>query len=200
MAQVPTREEIYAEVDRLFRQDFPDAPARLSNRREDEWYRDTWLAIRDKVLYSLTDHVFYEHAPDAPYPLDPNSDSDDDKRYVREWIEIRDRIMDNAPFPPVGDVDDLIDMSDVRQGIEQSLKDVLEETSADLHDEIRSVAATAPDKIYDAFLMGDLAYGGTWRSDPVPLVGPEGAWRLYVEAWWDSTQDYALLGRLKLYE
>lgn len=202
MANIPTREELYAEVDRLFRQDFPDAPDQLSrNRPEDEWYRDAWLAIRDKVLYSITDEVFFDGAPGAPYPLDP--DNPDHDSYVREWIDIRDAIMNNAPLPPVGDIDDpahVVDMHFVRQGIEESMARLLDTMPPDVHDEIRRVADSAPDQIYDAFLLGEVPTAGQWFSEPVLLVIPEGSWRLYVSASWDEALDQMLKGELVVYE
>jgi hypothetical protein len=200
MGQVPTREQLYEEVDRLFRQEFPDAPAVLSRGPADEWYRDAWLGIRDNVLNTLTDEIFFDGAPGAPYPLDPDNDAHD--TYVKEWIEIRNMVLDNAPMLPIGDIDDdkhFVDMYYVRAGIEDSLQDVLAEAPESIHAEIRTHGATADAKVYDAFLVGDISTGATWWSEPIVWNFPEGTWRLYIAAWWEESNDQSLHARLALY-
>jgi hypothetical protein len=200
---VPSREELYAEVDRLFRAEFPDAPAQLSRSRPDhEWYRDAWIAMRDTVLNSVIDEIFFDGAPGAPYPLDP--DNRDHQTYIDEWREIRRKVMNNEPLPPIGDIDDddrVVDMAWVRTGIEESLAEILPEVPEEFHEQIRAFGDTAPDKVYDAFLLKEISTSSDWHSEPLTVYRDDGpGFRVYIAAWWDPALDLALNGKLVIYQ
>jgi hypothetical protein len=68
---IPTREELHAEVDARFRSEFPDAPARLSRDAATSRRCDRWLAICDEVLMAQANRVYWEMCPDAALKIPP---------------------------------------------------------------------------------------------------------------------------------
>jgi hypothetical protein len=92
---VPTRTELHAEVDRLFREQHPDAPAKLDPKDPDQSdLVHAWLAIRDKVANEWTNKVFFEHFP-AAGKLDPTDPGD--QQLIDYWLDIRNLIRDGTP-------------------------------------------------------------------------------------------------------
>ncbi len=189
MAEVPTREEIYAQVDERFRASVPDAPAKLSGTKpEHEWYRQQWLEIRDQAVNDWTDSLYWARYPDGPEKIDP--ENPDHNRYVNGWIEIRDAIMSNSPLPPVDDEDLVVDMSPARWGIQQSLHEILAEVPSELHNDVRAFGDEAVDLIYEAYHLSvvgrsrDSAWSSDWHD--LPRRPNEALWRLRVVAWWDE--------------
>jgi hypothetical protein len=86
---IPTREELNAAVEHHFRHLYPDAPLKLSRSgSHDEAYRNAWLEIRDALLDSEVNRIYWERFPDGPLKLDP--ENPDHNPYVNGWLEIRD--------------------------------------------------------------------------------------------------------------
>jgi hypothetical protein len=90
---VPTRTELLAETERLFREQQPDAPQQLDPKdpKQTEFVK-AWLAIRDDVVNEWTNKVFFERFPNAG-KLDPNDPGDD--QLIAYWRDIRDQIRDD---------------------------------------------------------------------------------------------------------
>jgi hypothetical protein len=95
---LPTREQIYDEVDATFfdlrhpdrprvRLD-PDDPAQAQLIEE-------WNEIYRDHLNNWVDHIFRKFFPHAPERLDPNNP--DDANLIEYWIDIRDTIRDGTP-------------------------------------------------------------------------------------------------------
>jgi hypothetical protein len=84
---IPTQAQLYEEVDRRFAAEHPDAPQRLdpNDPNQHQWVQD-WLHLRDKTLNEWTDHVFFEHFPNAGQ-LDPNNPDHAD--LIKYWNDIR---------------------------------------------------------------------------------------------------------------
>lgn len=94
-ATLPTRPQLNAEVDRMFREFFPDAPKRLDptdSKQAD--LVDTWLGVRDGILDQWTDRVFFSFFPNAPRKLDPSKS--DDAQLIEFWGDIRHQIRDGV--------------------------------------------------------------------------------------------------------
>jgi hypothetical protein len=115
VTQIPSRDELYGEVDKLFREKHPSAPARLSrtSATHAEWRRD-WLEMRDVLLNAVVDRIYWQRHPQAPLQIDPNDPEHD--AYRQYWLDIRGAIMGNAPEPEDRDGDGLadVDVSGVR--------------------------------------------------------------------------------------
>ena len=93
---LPTPRQLNAEVDRRFREFFPDAPKRLDpNDPKQAKLVDTWLGLRDAILNEWTDRVFFSFFPHAPKRLDPNRS--DDAPLIDFWTDIRRQIRDGPP-------------------------------------------------------------------------------------------------------
>jgi len=91
---VPTRTELHAEVDRLFREQHPAAPEKLDPDDQDQSSLvQAWLEIRDTVVNEWTNKVFFEHFPDAG-KLDPQDPGD--QQLIDYWLDIRNQIRDAA--------------------------------------------------------------------------------------------------------
>jgi hypothetical protein len=91
---VPTRTELHAEVDRLFREQHPDAPKKLDPDDPGQASLvEAWLEIRDTVVNEWTNKVFYEHFP-AAGKLDPNDPGDE--QLIGYWLDIRNQFRDDA--------------------------------------------------------------------------------------------------------
>lgn len=92
---LPTRDQLNDEVDRLFAQQFPDAPTRLDpDDPEHSSWIDAWLVIRDELLNDWVDEAFAGYFPDAGR-LDP--DDPDHAQLIDYWKDIRDQIRDGGP-------------------------------------------------------------------------------------------------------
>lgn len=86
-ATLPTRPQLNAEVDRIFREFFPNAPKRLDpNDPTQADLVDTWLGIRDGILDQWTDIIFFSFFPNAPKKLDPSKP--DDAQLIEFWGDI----------------------------------------------------------------------------------------------------------------
>ena len=93
---LPTRQQLNAEVDLMFREFFPDAPKQLNpNDPKQADLVDTWLGVRDGILNQWTDKVFFSFFPNAPKRLDPNNT--DDAQLIEFWGDIRHQIRDGPP-------------------------------------------------------------------------------------------------------
>jgi hypothetical protein len=94
---IPTREEMLAAVEEVFRGQHPGAPEHLDADDPDQAdLRAAWIDIRDDIVNRWTDDAFFELFPGAPRRLDPNDPSH--SLYVDYWLDIRDRIRDgDAP-------------------------------------------------------------------------------------------------------
>jgi hypothetical protein len=88
---LPTRDQLNAEVDRQFREQYPQAPERLDPDQA-AWV-NAWLGIRDQVLNAWTDEVLFRFFPDAGQ-LDPNNPND--AQLIEYWTDIRDQIRDGV--------------------------------------------------------------------------------------------------------
>jgi hypothetical protein len=93
---LPTMQQLDAEVDRVFREFFPDAPKHLDpdDPKQTELV-DTWFGIRDGILDEWTDQVFFSFFPRAPRKLDPNNP--DDAQLIDFWTDMRRQIRDGVP-------------------------------------------------------------------------------------------------------
>ncbi len=95
MTTIPTQAQLHEEVDRVFRDQYPDAPERLDPDDPDQAdLVRAWLEIRDEIVNRWTDEVYYEAYPDGPAPIDPQDPSH--SPYVEYWLDIRDQIRDDA--------------------------------------------------------------------------------------------------------
>jgi hypothetical protein len=93
---LPTRQQLNAEVDRMFREFFPDAPKQLDpNDPKQADLVETWLGVRDAILDQWTDRVFFSFFPNAPKKLDPNRP--EDAQLIDFWTDIRQQIRDGMP-------------------------------------------------------------------------------------------------------
>lgn len=96
MTTIPTQAQLHEEVDRVFRDQYPDAPERLDPDDPDQAdLVRAWLEIRDEIVNRWTDDVYHEAYPDGPSPIDPQDQSQ--SPYVDYWLDIRDQIRDDAP-------------------------------------------------------------------------------------------------------
>jgi len=92
---LPTRDQLNAEVDRLFFIDHPDAPQRLDpDDPSQASLVQAWIEIRDRILNDWTDSVFYEFFPHAGR-LDPNNS--DDAQLIEYWRDIQHQICNGPP-------------------------------------------------------------------------------------------------------
>ena len=92
---LPTRDQLNAEVDRLFFIDHPDAPQRLDpDDPSQASLVQAWIEIRDRILADWTDSVFYEFFPHAGR-LDPNNS--DDAQLIEYWKDIQHQICNGPP-------------------------------------------------------------------------------------------------------
>lgn len=105
---IPSQAELYAEVDRQFKAEHPEAPDRLDpNDANQQAWVHRWLELRDHLLNEWTDHVFFEHFPHAGR-LDPANPADAD--LIEYWKDIHHQISSGetgrwnwsaAPAPPL---------------------------------------------------------------------------------------------------
>lgn len=92
---IPTRRQLNNEVDRQFRERYPDAPDSLDrNNPRHARFITAWLELRDDVLNEWTDNVFHEFFP-AVGSLDRNDPSQ--AEFIDYWTDIRHQILEDAP-------------------------------------------------------------------------------------------------------
>jgi hypothetical protein len=164
MADLPTREELYAKVDAQYHEHFPEAPYKLdATSAEHETWRQYWLEIRDATLNEEVNRVYWERYPDGPLKIDP--DDPDHKQYVDGWLEIRDAIMDSAPLPPIEDADEPVGddsaRDQIRTGIYQSAGTLIDFAPDEFRVAIEANAAAAVEIVVAAESEGKLPVGGT---------------------------------------
>jgi hypothetical protein len=88
---LPTQAELYAETDRQFAAQHPEAPQRLDPDDPAQASLVTaWLAIRDELLNAWTDQAFYEFFPSAGR-LDPANP--EDSTLIEYWRDIQQQIV-----------------------------------------------------------------------------------------------------------
>ena len=196
MGDFPTPGDLNAEVNRVYRERLPTAPARLSrNAPEHEWLRQQWLDIRDEVLNNWVNGLYWERFPDGPMTLDP--ENPDHNYYVNGWIEIRDAIMDNSPLPPDhddgGDNPDPPDwMSQVSYDIHKALEDNWHEVPQELQGDVRLFASDGVELVRSAWEAGlithEHSYDGGWQSEKLLLFteGHELWLGAVISAWWEN--------------
>jgi len=183
---VPTREELYAKVNEVYWERFPDAPRRLSRSDDDAAWRDVWLQFRDLMLNSETNRVYWELFPNAPEKLDP--DNPDDNVYVNAWLEIRDAIISNSPLPPgdddgYPDEDHDIDMSYARRGLYRGLDRALEIVDPDHHQEVREYFDAAFEEIRERALNGEIPEDpDVWSARSITVPTAEGGYPHEIQA------------------
>jgi hypothetical protein len=87
---IPTREQLYEEVDRRFAAAHPSAPQRLDpdDPNQSEWVQQ-WMHIRAQTSNEWTDWVFKEHFPYAG-TLDPSNPDHSD--LIAYWKDIHHQI------------------------------------------------------------------------------------------------------------
>ena len=87
---IPTKAQLFEEVDRRFAADHPDAPQRLDpdDPNQQQWVQD-WVQIREQILNEWTDYVFFEFFPDG-HTLDPSNP--DDAVLIEYWKDIQHQI------------------------------------------------------------------------------------------------------------
>jgi hypothetical protein len=118
---IPTKEQLYEEVDRRFAAEHPDAPQRLDpdDPNQHQWVQQ-WLHIRDQTSNEWTDYVFHEYFPYAG-TLDPSNSGDAD--LIAYWKDIHHQIStgeaghwpwDSAPPAPLSVT--LVEADPVRRG------------------------------------------------------------------------------------
>ena len=105
---IPSQADLYAEVDRRFKNEHPEAPDRLDpNDANQQAFVHRWLEWRDYVLNEWTDQVFFEYFPHAG-KLDPANPADAD--LIEYWKDIQHQINSGesgrwnwtaAPTPPL---------------------------------------------------------------------------------------------------
>lgn len=162
----PTREQIYAEVDEMFRREHPMALPLTRDGKDDEPLRREWLSMRDWVLNEHVNRVYWEMYPDAPVKIDPDNPAHD--QYERGWIEIRDRIMSLAPQPPINDGE--IDLSHVRSSALEHLEIVLYQIRPELHSDLRATIETFVMRYAEHVQDGG---NDSWESDVVEIPSNE---------------------------
>jgi hypothetical protein len=93
---LPSRQQLNAEVDRVFREFFPNSPRQLDpDDPKQADLVDSWLGVRDGILDEWTDRVFFSFFPKAPRRLDPNNP--DDAQLIDFWTDMRQQIRDGVP-------------------------------------------------------------------------------------------------------
>jgi hypothetical protein len=159
---IPTRDELFAEVDRTFRDWYPDAPRKLSRSgSHDAAYREAWLRIRDQTLESEVNRIYWERFPDGPMQIDP--ENPDHNHYVNGWLEIRDAIMSNTPLAPDDDDEDHdFVMSYVRADLNVILLAWLPATDPEHHQRLTEFCDVVFYDIRDAVTEGSIPLHETW--------------------------------------
>lgn len=180
---IPTREELNAAVEQHFRHLYPDAPLKLSRSgSHDEAYRNAWLEIRDALLDSEVNRIYWERFPDGPLKLDP--ENPDHNPYVNGWLEIRDAIMSSNPLPP--DDDDErhdIDTSYARADLNRVLARLLPDIDPDHHQELTEYFDGAFDEIREAALYGSIPLvPEVWWVKPITVPTADGNYPHEVQA------------------
>lgn len=194
MGDFPTRDDLYAEVNNVYRERLPTAPVRLSRAApEHEWLRQQWLDMRDEVLNQWVNGLYWERYPDGPMTLDPENPDHND--YVNGWIEIRDAIMDNSPLPPDdddnGDNPDPPDwMSHVSYDIHKALEEHWDEVPPELQADVRLFASDGVEIVRKAWEAGlithERSYDDGWESEPLILFTEELWLMAKISAWWED--------------
>jgi hypothetical protein len=192
----PTRDDLYAEVNREYRSRLPTAPERLSRTApEHEWLREQWLDIRDEVLNKWVNGLYWERFPDGPPTLDP--ENPDHNYYVNGWIEIRDAIMDNSPLPPVDDdnVDPPDVLSQVSYDIYASLNANWHEIPPEHQDDLRLFASDGPEEVRQAWEAGLITHDRLdgWECEPLIIMTAEWNVLAKISAWWEDGLVHAYL-------
>jgi hypothetical protein len=168
MAEWPTREQIYARVDELFRMEYPDAPAQLSatDPGHANW-REAWLRYRDVVVNDVVDRAYWDEHPDAPVQIDPNNP--DHQRYQATWLALRELILSNTPEPPLeaGEVS----ASDLRNNCLELISYSWDQIRTELHSDIRATVETMIDSYLTAVRDGTAP--DQWLSERVVLTSNE---------------------------
>ena len=88
---LPTREELLAEVDKRFRELAPSAPKHLDpNDASHQELIKQWWQAHHEVLSRMTDEAFFAYYPTAPEKLDTSNP--DHAKYVEYWKDIANQI------------------------------------------------------------------------------------------------------------
>ena len=170
MANYKTKEELYAEVDRLFRDEYPDAPAQLSkDDPSQEALRRDWLTYRDVVLSSEADRIYWELHPEAPIKIDPQDPAQ--HRWVAVWNEIYQRVASFSPQPPFGVFE--MDQTAMRASILDGIALYLDQIRPDLHSDVRWTVETWLGTYREMVSDGRLTSGQYWEAPYVDLVSNE---------------------------
>ena len=130
--------------------------------------------IRDALLDSEVNRIYWERFPDGPLKLDP--ENPDHNPYVNGWLEIRDAIMSSNPLPP-GDDDERhdIDTSYARADLNRVLARLLPDIDPDHHQELTEYFDGAFDEIREAALYGSIPLvPEVWWVKPITVPTADG--------------------------
>ena len=170
MAHYKSKEELYAEVDRNFRAEFPTAPQQLSaDAPEHEQWRRDWLLYRDIALSSEANRIYWELYPEAPIQIDP--DNPEHQRWVQVWNEIYANVKSFEPQPPFGVYS--MDQTELRADVLRSVLLYLSEIRPDLHQDVRWTVESWMDNYREAWESGSLIAHRYWEPPVVELVSNE---------------------------
>lgn len=186
MVDEPTREELYAQVDSVFREQHPEAPQRLHRTKpEHAELRADWIFIRDTLLNGEVNRIYWETYPDAPHKIDPANPAH--REFQDGWLEIRDRILSKSPEPEEDDGDgpaaDEPDFSHARAGVYRELLTWQDKVPADLYATFDAYAERAVMLIADAYLSNEVITDQLWRSPEVEFHAGDGSASAKVNAW-----------------
>jgi hypothetical protein len=170
MADYKTKEELYAEVDRLFREENPDAPEALSaDAPEQAGWRQEWLTWRDVVLSREADRIYWETYPQAPVTIDPGDPAQ--RQWVDAWNEIYGNVKSFEPQPKFGVWE--MDQTEMRASILEGIRLYLDQIRPELHSDIRGTVETWLDTYREMVQDGRLKSGQYWEAPYVDLESNE---------------------------
>jgi AcrR family transcriptional regulator len=197
---VPTKEELYQQVDEAFHREFEDAPEALDPDDEEhaEW-RDGWLRIRDELLATTANGVYWNAYPDAPTVIDPRNPAH--ARYADAWNDIHAKVMANQPMPPMGKGTDPkaaeAGLGEIRPPLYEALADMLRALPAKMHPALEAAIDKAVAAGVAAVQAGqvDVMTASAWMGDPVEIRSDDAdPWVVKFQYGVMSTENHGVTG------
>ncbi|HEY7625601.1 MAG TPA: hypothetical protein VH761_00985 [Ilumatobacteraceae bacterium] len=170
MAHYRTKQELYDEVDRLFRNEHPEAPQQLSaDGAEHAALRESWLIWRDVVLSREADRIYWEMYPEAPTQIDSNNAVH--QQWIAAWNEIYNHVKSFEPQPAFGVW--AMDQTDMRASILEGVRLYFGQIRPELHGDVRWTVESWLDTYREMVLDGRLMSGNYWEAPYVDLQSNE---------------------------
>jgi hypothetical protein len=170
MAHYRTKQELYEEVDRIFRRENPEAPAQLSaDAAEHAAWRQEWLTWRDVVLSQEANRVYWELYPQAPIEIDPANAAH--QQWIAAWNEVYTNVKSFEPQPAFGVWE--MDQTEMRTSILNGISLYLDQIRPELHQDLRWTAESWLDTYREMVRDGRLQSGAYWEAPYVDLQSNE---------------------------